>query len=232
MLKILTGKGAGTFGGQSSSCLVLHHHLTFLALVDEHMAALIRQRINAVWSRHSATASDAPRPAHIAQTAALLLLVNRLETRVRAEAKDVAQPDISDKLASSRLDSDDSDEMPPAYTAQDPAAAPTSRTASQMWHGYLSRATARLELFRTEILPLAATTSAAPESHPWDLPLHLVPPLDVCIAWAAKIGETKKEAEAEWVSAGTMGSISLRAWRFPLEAIVSLSMMPGLVWRG
>lgn len=115
----------------------------------------------------------------------------------------------------------------PQYSAKDPAQESTTRTSSQVdsaWSAILAQAMSRLELFCLEILPLASRFAKDPSSESKSqqgrrrrLPDIVLPPPDVCLAWACTLagpGHTQLLSKSHSLS-------KLVEWEFPLSQIAS-----------
>ncbi|PWN86481.1 hypothetical protein FA10DRAFT_270197 [Acaromyces ingoldii] len=136
----------------------------------------------------------------------------------------------------------DPDEGPPAYDEVEEAPPPhssidrqgplsVSRRKDHIWHAYLYQAVIRLQLFVHRIVPeateraFADVPAPAPDdkdtSSARELPASYLPPLDVCIAWAATIGQVAWSLEpGESLSNGPRMN-ALDDWVFPLSLVAT-----------
>ncbi|PWN86695.1 hypothetical protein FA10DRAFT_270061 [Acaromyces ingoldii] len=149
--------------------------------------------------------------------------------------------DRSSSDATDRSDFD-ADEGPPAYDEVEMAKPPhssidpqgplsVSRRKDHIWHAYLYRGVMRLQLFVHRVVPEATERAVAdvPAPAPDDkdtnsareLPASYLPPLDVCIAWAATIGQVAWSLEpGERLSNGPRMN-ALDDWVFPLSLVAT-----------
>lgn len=146
----------------------------------------------------------------VLHTIMLLLAARKLLHQVKQSSQitpETANPDYD-------CPPDAAGDVLPQYSRNDPVRPSVSRVPSQvaqqdfnmLWKALLCQATVRLELFCIEVLPIAARfaqpakstssgsqgnfeTSSSLHLHqpPRQLPASLLPPLDVCLAWAATV---------------------------------------------
>ncbi|PWN21458.1 hypothetical protein BCV69DRAFT_282179 [Microstroma glucosiphilum] len=186
--------------------------------------------------------------ATVLHTLLLLLLVKKIKTDIRGDAnpsedhgrvRSTTPPssskpaEESDYTAAPSVPAPPDEDVPPQYSLADPVDAAAEASSAVVsdpdvaWRLYLTKALSRLELFCLEILPVASQfvqgSRTSERSHcigdsQKKLPDSVIPPLDVCIAWAALLGNSMDMS----VLSMTGSFARLRDWHLPLAAIAAV----------